>query len=60
MTTDKKTKESTCNLIISLRLSKSRDLKRDSEWDLGSAKDMILIIAFFWITYRGDKNEGKV
>ena len=37
--------------------SRLRDLNRGSEWDFGSAKDIILI-AFFWIINNCVRNEG--
>ena len=45
--------------MISLMTSKLRYLKRAAEWDLGSEK-VIILIAYFWITSNGVKNEGNV
>ena len=45
--------------MTSLSLSRLTDLNRGSEWDFGSAKDIILI-AFFWIINNCVRNERKV
>ena len=45
--------------MLSSRLSRLRDLKGGAEWDLASEKN-ITLIAFFWITNNGAKNEGNV